>query len=69
MDWKKKLRNKTFVVTFLTAIIAFIYQILASVGVAPRISADTVTNVIMIVVNLLATLGILVNPNTDGITD
>lgn len=69
MDWKARLKNKTFVVSMLAAIVAFIYQILGILGVTSPITQDDVTQVILIVVNLLAALGILVDPSTPGITD
>ena len=38
MDIKKKLQNRTFVVTFITVLIAFIYQMFSMFGVVPQIS-------------------------------
>lgn len=69
MDLKARLKNKTFVVTMLVTIVAFIYQVLGICGVTAPITQDDVTQVILIVVNLLAALGILVDPSTPGITD
>ena len=69
MNIKQRLKNKTFVVSMLVAIIAFIYQILGIIGIAVPISQDDITQVIMIIVNLLVGLGILVDPTTAGIGD
>ncbi|MGI5824521.1 MAG: phage holin [Bacillota bacterium] len=69
MDFKTRLKNKTFVVTMLAAVIAFIYQVLAICNVVPIITQDEVTQVVMLVVNVLVGLGILVDPTTSGITD
>lgn len=69
MDLKARLKNKTFVVSMLAAIVAFIYQILGILGVTAPITQDEVTQVILILVNLLVGLGILVDPTTSGITD
>lgn len=69
MDIRQRLKNKTFIVTMLVAVIAFIYQILGIVGVTVPITQDQVTQVIMIIVNLLVGLGILVDPTTAGISD
>ena len=69
MDIKKRLKNKTFIVTMAVAIIAFIYQLLAIFGVAPAVAQDEVTELVMLVVNILVGLGILVDPSTPGITD
>ena len=69
MDWKARLKNKTFVVSMLVTIVAFIYQVLGICGVTAPITQDEVTQVILILVNLLVGLGILVDPTTSGITD
>lgn len=69
MNIKQRLKNKTFVVSMLVAIIAFIYQILGIIGVTAPITQDEVTQVVMIIVNLLVGLGILVDPTTAGISD
>ncbi len=66
---KQRLKNKTFVITMLTLIIAFVYQVLALFEVVPRFSEDTITSAVMIIVNILGALGILVDPTTEGIGD
>lgn len=69
MDIKKRLKNKTFIVTMAVAVIAFIYQILAIFNVVPTVAQDQVTELVMLVVNILVGLGVLVDPTTPGITD
>ena len=69
MDIKKRLKNKTFLVTMAVAVIAFVYQILGIIGVVAPVSQDEVVSIVMVVVNLLVGLGILVDPTTAGITD
>ena len=69
INLKTRLKNKTFVITMSTLIVAFVYQLLALFGVVPKISEDAVTETIGIAVNLLAGLGVLVDPTTDGISD
>ena len=66
---KQRLKNKTFVITMLSLIIAFFYQVLALFEVVPRFSEDTITSAVMIIVNILGALGILVDPTTEGIGD
>lgn len=69
INLKARLKNKTFIVTFATLIIAFIYQLLSMFEVVPAVSESTVINLLGMVVNLLAGLGVLVDPTTDGIND
>lgn len=66
INWRVRFKNKTFVVTFLTAIIAFIYQILSIFDIVPKITQDTVTQLVLIIVNILTTLGIITDPTTSG---
>lgn len=69
LNLKIRLKNKTFIVTMLTTIIAFVYQMLAQFEVVPKITQDQTIQVLMIIVNILAGLGILVDPTTDGVKD
>ena len=50
-------------------IIAFVYQLLSMFEVVPKVSESTVINLLGMVVNLLAGLGVIVDPTTDGIND
>lgn len=69
INWKARFKNKAFVITFITMIIAFIYSMLALFGVVPSVAEDTVTEIITLIVEFLAMLGILVDPTTDGVND
>ena len=69
IDWKTRLKNKPFLISFATAVVAFIYQMLGMFGFVPPVSQDTMGEVIGVVVNLLVGLGIVVNPTTPGISD
>lgn len=69
INWKARFKNKTFVITFVTLIVAFIFQILGLFGIIPSISEETIVNILTIGVNVLATLGVLVDPTTDGFSD
>lgn len=69
LNLKIRLKNKTFIITMMTTIIAFVYQMLAQFEVVPKITQDQTIQVLMIIVNILAGLGILVDPTTDGVKD
>lgn len=69
INWKARFKNPTFVITFITLIVTFVYQILGIFGVVPSISEESIVNVITIAVNFLATIGVLVDPTTDGMSD
>ena len=69
INWTVRFQNRAFVVAFMTAIIAFIYQICGMFGVVPPIAEDMMAQFIGIVANLLVGLGVLVDPTTKGIAD
>lgn len=69
LNWKARFRNKTFVITFVTLIIAFVYQMLSLFEIVPSISENSIVNIVTIAVNMLATFGVLVDPTTDGVSD
>lgn len=69
INLKVRMKNKTFVITMLTTVIAFIYQMLAQFEIVPKITQDQTIQVLMLIVNILAGLGILVDPTTDGVKD
>ena len=69
INWKVRLKNKTFIITMLTTIISFIYQILGMFDIIPKLNEDLMTQLIMIVITVLSSVGILVDPTTNGIQD
>lgn len=69
INWKVRFKNKVWLVAFLGAIVAFIYQILGMFGYAPSVSEAEMSNLIGIIINLLVALGIVVDPTTAGLSD
>jgi phi LC3 family holin len=50
-------------------IVAFIYQVLAAFNVVPKISENLIVELIMMLINLVAAMGIIVDPTTKGLSD
>lgn len=69
INWKVRLQNKTWLLAMLAAVVAFVYQVLALLGIVPAVSQDQVTQLIGLVINILVALGIVVDPTTTGVTD
>lgn len=69
INWKARFKNKAFLITFITLIIAFAYQVLGLFDIVPSISEDSIVNFLTIIINILATLGVVIDPTTDGIKD
>ena len=69
INLRQRFKNKTFVVSLATLLLATVYQILGMFDVVPKVSEDTLTGILMLVVNFLSALGILVDPTTEGLSD
>ena len=69
INWKVRFKNKAFVVSFVTVVVTFVYQILSLLGITPALSESMVMNLITTVINALVMLGVLVDPTTKGIKD
>jgi phi LC3 family holin len=69
INWKARFKNKTFLITFIALVISFVYQVLGLLDIVPSISEDSLVNFLTILINILATLGVVVDPTTDGIKD
>lgn len=69
INWKLRLQNKTTLLAIVAAIIALVYQVLGLIGVVPAVSQDAVMQTASMAINLLALLGIVVDPTTAGTSD
>lgn len=69
LNLKVRLRNKTFVISMLSVVVAFIYQVLGLLGIVASVSQDKVINILMFIINILAGFGVLVDPTTKGFKD
>ena len=66
---KARLKNKTFVLSAAALIVSFVYQMLSAFDIVPRISESEISGMVTVGVNILAFLGVLVDPTTEGIND
>lgn len=69
MNWKLRFKNKTVLVAFVGTVITFVYQILGIIGITPAITQDTITQLVGLLINVLVSVGVLVDPTTPGISD
>ena len=69
MNFKDRFKNKTFLVSLAAVVIGFVYQILGLFDIVPAISQDQVTQFVGILINILAGIGIVIDPTTPGISD
>lgn len=69
INWKLRFKNKTTLLAMAGAVATFIYQMLSLLGVTPKISQDTVVQLVSLIINVLVALGIVIDPTTHGISD
>lgn len=69
INWKLRLKNKTTAAALLAALVAFVYQVCGIFGVVPPVSQDQAFTFVSIILTVLVSLGILVDPTTAGIGD
>lgn len=69
INWRLRLKNKTSLVSLIACIVTFIYQILALLGIVPSITEEVIMQLVSLLINILVTLGVVVDPTTSGIKD
>lgn len=69
MNIKARLKNKMFVLSASALIVSFVYQVLSVFDIVPKITENEISGLITMAVNILAFLGVLVDPTTKGISD
>lgn len=69
MNWKVRLKNPVFLLTFISTLIAVAYRLAEIAGIIPRISENLLIDFITVVISALTTIGVLVDPTTKGVAD
>ena len=69
INWKVRLRNRTWLASALALIISFVYDLVAMLEIAPPLSQDWLLNLTQILLTLLTALGVVIDPTTEGASD
>ena len=69
INWKVRLRNKTWLASVLALIISFVYDLLSMVDFVPPLFEDWLMSLIQTLLTLLTALGVIIDPTTDGAAD
>lgn len=64
-----RLKNKVFLISMSVLLISIIYKVLSLFGIAPSVDEHAILEVVSMVVDFLALLGVVVDPTTKGIND
>ena len=69
INWKVRLRNKTWLASVLALIVSIAYDLLAMLDVVPPLSEDWLMSLLQTILTLLTALGVVIDPTTDGAAD
>ena len=69
INWTVRFKNKVWLTSFVSFVVATLYQLLAMFDVAPIVTQGEVMQIVAAVLQLLSLLGVIVDPTTKGISD
>lgn len=69
INWKLRFKNKVTLTALIAAVVGFIYTLLTIFGITPRVEQDSIMQLASLVIMLLCSLGVVVDPTTAGVTD
>ncbi len=69
INWKARLKNKTFLISLGALVISFLYEILMLFEVVPQLTENELIESLNSFINILAFIGVVVDPTTKGISD
>lgn len=69
INWKLRLKNKATLVTLCVSVVAAVYCVMGALGITPGVSQEAVMNLVYAVIAILCSLGIVVDPTTEGLGD
>lgn len=62
VNWKVRLKNGPWLMSFISMIVTFVFSMLDMLGVIPDVTQDSVLRVVNQVLMLLATFGVITDP-------
>lgn len=69
INWKLRFQNKVTLTSLVVCIITFVYTILGIFEIVPPISENVTTNLVLGLIDILVSVGIVVDPTTYGVSD
>ena len=70
-DWRTKFTNKVWVLAFIAALFVVISAILSAFGITIDLVSiqGKIVAIVEAIFSLLAVMGVVINPNTPGVSD
>ena len=69
INWKVRFRNKTWLLTFIAAVLTLVYRALNVAGITPHVAQEQLVELATMLVGILVLLGVVIDPTTKGGSD
>lgn len=69
LNWKVRFKNKTWVMSFCTLIVTFIYSLLGAFEIVPGVDQSAIIGLVQAVLVVLSGFGLVQDPTTAGLGD
>lgn len=69
INWKVRFKNKTWLLSFITLIVSFAYDVITMLGITPDFLETDVMKAVNTLLMLLGMMGVIEDPTTAGIGD
>ena len=69
INWKIRFKNKTWLLTFIAAVLTLVYRALNVAGITPHVAQEQLVELATMLVGILVLLGVVIDPTTKGGSD
>ena len=69
INWKVRLRSGPFWVGLISLVLTFVYTVLNMAGIVPQFEQKQIMDVVVMLLQILAFIGVLTDPTTKGFSD
>lgn len=69
INWNVRFKNKTWLLSFIALIVAFLFDLLALFDIFPAVTQSMVMQLVNIALMVLSAMGVVNDPTTPGVED
>ena len=69
INWKVRLRSGPFWLGLISLVLTFIYTLLNMAGIVPQFEQKQVMDIVVMLLQILAFIGVITDPTTKGLSD
>ena len=68
-NWKVRFKNKTWLASFISCCVSFVYTIFNLFDIYPEISQNSIMQISNMALMMLSLMGVIMDPTTEGFSD